>query len=47
MSCHYIANCKNLNNGNWYNFNDAIVRLSDTFKLESGKPDILFYERIN
>ena len=44
---HYIAICKNLNNGNWYNFNDAIVRLSDTFKLECGKPYILFYERIN
>ena len=44
---HFIACCKNSNEGKWYNFNDAIAKLCDPPDLKWGKPYILFYERIN
>ena len=44
---HFIASCKSPIDGNWYQYNDAIVNIVDFNKevLNTPTPYILFYER--
>ena len=43
---HYIAHCKNLLDGNWYNFNDDTVSyVNSVDSLIDESAYILFYEK--
>ena len=46
LAGHYVAYCKNLENGKWYLFNDFICEESDKSNIYSGNPYLLLYERI-
>ena len=49
FSGHYIAFCKNMKNGKWYRFNDAMVsECTDFYEIMTcGTPYLLLYEQIN
>ena len=43
---HFIAICKNKNNGQWYKYNDSIVTQSNFNEIKSlGIPYVLFYKK--
>ena len=45
---HFIAFCKNCNDGNWYKFNDEIIeKCSFKDALTKGMPYVLFYSHID
>ena len=46
LAGHYVAYCKNLENGKWYLFNDNLCEESDKSNIYSGNPYLLLYERI-
>ena len=48
MGGHFIAYCKNYNDGQWYKFNDALVTQInfDTIYKDNGIPYVLFYSYI-
>ena len=43
---HYVAFCRNKENGNWYKFNDSSCRISNGYELDGNSPYLLFYEMI-
>ena len=43
---HYIAFCRNRNNGKWYVFNDSSCKECSKNSIYSGNPYLLLYERI-
>ncbi len=43
---HYVAFCRNNENGNWYKFNDSSCSISDGYSLSNNSPYILIYELI-
>ena len=45
-SGHYIAFCKNKENGQWYNFNDSTCRSCSKDEIHRGSPYLLLYEQI-
>ena len=45
-SGHYIAYCRNKQNGLWYNFNDSCVRQVQKDEIYNGSPYLLLYEKI-
>ena len=45
-SGHYIAYCRNKQNGLWYNFNDSCVRQVQKDEIYNGSPYLLLYEQI-
>ena len=47
MGGHFIAFCKNVDNCNWYKYNDGIVTLADFDDIrQGGLPYVLFYSFI-
>ena len=45
-SGHYVAYCRNNEDGNWYKFNDSSCSKSDLKDLNRNSPYLLFYELI-
>ena len=47
QSGHYVAFCKNRENGQWYNFNDSSCIKCDKNMIYRGTPYLLLYEKIS
>ncbi|KAF7636196.1 Ubiquitin carboxyl-terminal hydrolase [Meloidogyne graminicola] len=44
---HYVAYCRNISDGNWYEFDDAQVTRVSPHEVANQEPYVLFYERRN